>query len=135
MTVLKVIRSLAILLALWPQFAMAERYSCTVDPRYSRGWFGDQYDIMVNSGNGTLTVLETRAGQQGRPVTASLTVYNDRRISGAFRAEDMRTRTGVILDVRYSATIRRSDLRFTAGASVGDQGQRETARGNCVRID
>jgi hypothetical protein len=129
---LRIMPALAILLL--PAAAAAERYSCVVEARYTLGWFAEQYVITLDATQSGLSVVERRQGRQMQPQMARVTANNARRLSGSFRGEDLRTSSGVFIDVSYSFTITRPDLRFRGSATVGRQGQTENARGQCARV-
>jgi hypothetical protein len=122
-------------LTLAPQIAVAQEYACVVPAEFSRGWFTERYDVTIDEDRDTMNLVAIQNGRRVSAVTTNLSTNNERRFAGAYRQARAITQSGRPIDVRYSVSIQRSNLRFTIIADIGNNGQRERARGRCVVMD
>ena len=113
--------------------AAAESYRCQIEDRYSRGWFPAKLDLSVDSASESVKLTSYfGTNSNGETVSANLIRNTSSKLSASYVWRDAPLSGGGRKDVRYSATLRKSDGRLSMVALVGTGGQRETARGKCV---
>lgn len=116
--------------------AAADVYKCTVEARYTRGWFFPAYVFTHTPGEKQVMVQSYEAnGDQFAQFPAKIMSEKGTKLRGRFDWNGARTATGSKIKVRYTATLDRKTLALKMSASVGSSGQRGFARGTCVRAD
>ena len=115
--------------------ASADVYKCEVEARYTKGWFLPAYVFTHTPGEKQVLVESYESsGERFARFPARITSERGSKLRGRFDWDGARTTTGAKIKVRYTATLDRETLSLKMSASVGSHGQREHARGACVRV-